>query len=33
MVALEDGKFYQYDLNSEQGGECTLLKEFNLYSS
>ncbi|ORX49255.1 hypothetical protein BCR36DRAFT_450631 [Piromyces finnis] len=33
MVALEDGKFYQYDLNVEQGGECSLLKEFNLLNS
>jgi len=32
MIALEDGKFYQYDLNLEQGGECALLKEFNLNS-
>jgi len=33
MVALEDGKFYQYDLNVEQGGECVLSKEYNLYNS
>jgi len=33
MFAVEDGRFYQYDLNTEHGGECTLLKEFNLLNS
>jgi len=33
MVAVEDGKFYQYDLNVELGGECSLLKEYNLLNS
>jgi len=32
MVAVENGKFYQYNLNVEEGGECVLLKEFNLNS-
>jgi len=32
MVALEDGKFYQYYMDLEQGGECLLSKEFNLNS-
>ena len=32
MVALEDGKFYQYYMDLEQGGECLLPKEFNLNS-
>jgi len=29
MVAVEDGKFYQFSLDTEQGGECVLTKEYS----
>jgi len=33
MVISSEGCFYSYSIDLEKGGECTLLRQYNLFDS